>query len=769
MPRYKVFDRETENHNEYKRFANPFSDKNWTVALGWKNQGDEQCSYKYFPTPEDEEEMVIEDDINLLVGLNIKFDLLYGWNLPQIKKFFARGGRIWCCQYAEYLLEGMTQEYQMVSMDQIVEKYGGEKKIDAVKALWEAGMLTSNIDKDLLIDYLVGKPDKETGLRNGGDIGNTELIFLGQIARAQKAGMLTMIQARMDGLLATTEMEYNGLKIDVKEAARRMKIMEAELKQVEIDLEGFIPELPEGLEFNWNSNVHKSCIIFGGTIKYEKSAPYLDEKTGELARYKAHEDWPLFRGTPVNPKKCELRGDLYFIPPNAKLPDGLQQDVFTSGKKAGSGRFKKVDVPGEIKTKIQKFTFFMEGHTTPNPEWQGALEDGAGEPIYATNDDVITELGARDIPFLKLMSKRQNLTKDLGTYYVRYDPKKRDYKGMLTCVMKGSHIVHHLLNHTSTVTSRLSSSNPNLQNIPRGDTSEVKKMFISRFENGLMMEVDYSQLEVVVQGLLSGDANLCEDLRNKVDFHCKRVAAKFGITYEEALYYCKDKSAPDHAAWKIKRTGVKEFSFQRAYGAGAAAISASTGMPIEDVKELIEVEEQMFPGVAMFNKKVEDTVKRNAVPFKDPTRNFATFRRGYWQAPTGTKYSFRSYEPQSWQKERGQTDSFMPTELKNYPIQGTGGEIVQIILGRLFRLFVEKDNYGGKALMCNTVHDCVWFDYMPEVQDELARDVKRVMESVPEVLHELYGMEVPVPFPVEVEIGENLYNKQVLHIEDTHD
>jgi DNA polymerase-1 len=750
MSKYLIFDRETENHEHKNRFASPFYEKNWTVALGWKKQGDLRCSYGYYPGKEEEQPLQIDDDVTLLVGHNIKFDLLFGWEDPKLKEFFKRGGKIWCTQYAEYLINGMEQDSQMVSMDDIVESYGGRRKIDSVKALWEAGILTSQIDKNLLLDYLVGSEEED---RNSGDIGNTELIFLGQIKKALKLGMLPMIQARMDGLLATTEMEFNGLKIDVAEAKRRMTEMNAELADVEKKLESYIPKLPDGLEFNWASNVHKSVLIFGGTIKYKKSATYTDPATGQLARKQDKVSWPLCDGVPVDPATLE--------PPVDGVYPG--QDVFVSGSKKGSGKFKTVTVPGELKTKIQDFFFYFKGYTVPDRAWSGKQTDGKGDLIYSTGDAVITELGSRDIPFLKLMSRRQSLTKDLGTYYIRYDPRKKDYVGMLTCVLPDTHIVHHSLNHTSTVTSRLSSSNPNLQNIPRGDTSEVKKMFVSRFDGGMIMEVDYSQLEVVVQGLLSDDKNLCQDLRDKIDFHCKRVAAKYGVTYEEALYRCKNEEYPDHKTWKKYRTGCKEFSFQRAYGAGAPAIAASTGMSIEDVQLLIECEDKMYPGVAEFNRDVELAVKKSATPFKDWVREGKVYHKGYWQAPTGTRYCFRSYDAPEYMKGRV-NDTFMPTELKNYPIQGTGGEIVQIIIGRLFRRFVETDNYGGKALMCNTVHDCVWFDYHPDVQDQLAADVKRIMESVPEVLKELYGMSVPVPFPVELEIGTNLYDKHILHL-----
>lgn len=756
--KYLIYDRETENHEYRKRFASPFYGENWTVALGWKKQGDKQCSWEYYPTKQDEKPLQIDSDVSILVGHNLKFDLLYGWRDTGLQDFFKRGGKIWCTQYAEYLLEAAHPDSHMNSMDGIIEKYGGRKKIDAVKALWDAGMLTSQIDKDMLIDYLVGTEEE---LRNSGDIGNTELIFLGQVKRAVEKGMLPMIQARMDGLLATTEMEYNGLKIDVAEAARRMKLMEAELNQVEKELHSYIPDLPEGLEFNWNSGIHKSALIFGGTVKYKKRATYLDEKTGELARVKASSEFPLFNGEPVDPALCVAitMDDIVFY-----YYDDEQQDLFLSGKKKGMPKFKKMPVLGELKTKIQDFFFKFEGYTTPDPKWQGAQTDGIDDPIYFTNDEVITELGTRDIPFLKAMATRAALVKDLGTYYARYDPKTKDYKGMLTCVKPEDHIVNHSLNHTSTVTTRLSSSNPNLQNIPRGDTSEVKKMFISRFKDGVMIEADYSQLEVVVQGLLSGDTNLCNDLNNQIDFHCKRVAAKYGCTYEEALYRCKDESYEDHKLWKTYRTKCKEFSFQRAYGAGAAAIAESTGMSVDDVKDLIEAEEEMYPGVTEFNAKVEQAAKESAKAFKDWTRDGKTFRRGFWQSPTGTLYTFRSYEAPSYLQDKGVTESFMPTEMKNYPIQGTGGEIVQIILGKLFRHFISNDRYNNKALMCNTVHDCAWFDSESDVALQVCKDVKRIMESVPETLEELYKFSVPVPFPVEVEMGNNLYENQVVHI-----
>ena len=94
--------------------------------------------------------------------------------------------------------------------------------------------------------------------------------------------------------------------------------------------------------------------------------------------------------------------------------------------------------------------------------------------------------------------------------------------------------------------------------------------------------------------------------------------------------------------------------------------------------------------------------------------------------------------------------------MKNYPVQGTGGEFVQAILGLLVRRFIETDFYGGRAYLVNTVHDCVWVDCHKDVLDIVAADIKRIMESIPEYYNSRYNLGITVPFPVEVEFGNNM-------------
>ena len=753
--KYLILDEETQTHTRFKRKANSFLPENYIVARGWKVAGDERCSAEFYDDADSVKPLDIPDDVDVIVAHNAKFELLYEmrFSSENLHAFFKRGGRVWCTQYAEYLLNAQQQKFHMNSLDQIAPTYGGRVKIDGVKALWDAGVQTSDIDCDLLLDYLIGT--EEEG-RNSGDIGNTEIIYLGQIKAAEELGMLTAIKLRMDSLCATSEMEFRGLKIDVERARNDLRKRLVEQAAADEELSQYIKDMPEGLTFNWNSPVHKSALIFGGTVKYQKQDTYVDPKTGELARkQEERHEWVLTTGhtTTENPDDPGRNPDNYV--------------KYLSGKKAGEYKTKKVKFPGELKVKYQDFFHEFPGYVVPLDDWKSSLTDGLGGPVYSTSGEVLDTITANagSVPFLAALGDANRLNKEIGTYYVKTDPKTGEKKGMLTCVQPWDHMVHHKLNHTSTVTSRLSSSDPNLQNLTRADfdaetgkyKSEVKAMFVSRFgKDGKLGEIDYSQLEVVVMGLLSLDANLCRDLNNKVDFHCKRVALKNSVSYEFALDACKNEDHPEYNKWKKERTKCKIFSFQRAYGAGAALIAAETGMDVEEVKALIESEDKEYPGVTKFNATVEREVTETSEPFHDGERGYRTFRRGTYQAVTGTTYSFRSYDAPDYLRRKGITDTFSPTEMKNYPVQGTGGELVQMVLGQLWRWFVKNDFFGGKAYLVNTVHDCVWADCHHTVLDRVVAGMVKIMQAIPHFLKHFFGINCPVGFPVEAEVGDNM-------------
>ena len=468
---YMIFDLETQIHQAHKRKANQWHPDNYVVDRGWKVEGDARCSMATYSGKTPDNKIHIPDNVDVIVGHNIKFDLLYEMvaDYDNMADFYRRGGRVWCTQYAHYLLNAQDRKTHMNSMDQIIEQYGGRKKIDGMKELWQAGVQTSDIDPAMRADYLIGTEEED---RNSGDIGNTELIYLGQIAEAEASGMMQMIKVRMDGLCATTEMEYNGIKVNVARGKKDLQRLTEELRGATEELNEYTAHIPQEVDFKWSSGPNKSCLIYGGTIRYQVQTTYLDEKTGELARLKAVEKWPLFDGRPYNPNPADkgvwFDGGCYkraIQNSSMEVTGYALQDTFLSGKKKGEGKFKNVDVPGELKVKYQDFFFECPGYVDPKvlELKAGSLKDGKGGPIYSTDSDTLELLGNLDVPFLKAMGRKTALDKEIGTYYVSTDAGG-NAKGMFTCIQPTDHIIHHQLNHTSTVTARLSASNPNMHN-----------------------------------------------------------------------------------------------------------------------------------------------------------------------------------------------------------------------------------------------------------------------------------------------------------------
>lgn len=756
---YTTWDIETTIKNSYKRKANPFDRDNYMVMQGWKRKGGVVES-DYFGRagslagaglPKDWFTKLLTGTV-LLVGTNIKFDILYAirekHNHEAWMAWVADGGMVWDCQLAEYLLEGMEPQSHMLSLDELAPRYGGNVKFDEVKALWAAGVSTEDINPDLLHRYLVGTEDEH------GDIGNTELVFLGQLDRARATGQLKSIYMNMGALLCTIEMEHNGMAVDVQEGHRQADALAERIAEVSMELAGYLPaDLP--FDFNWNSSRQKSAIIFGGQIPYKKRVPILDDDGKQAYAQMDQVQHVLEDGTTMEGLWWE---HLYNTEWGGEVPEGKERVTFKSGKNAGEFKTKKVKVndPDKPKSRLEDFLYTFPRVTDPKKKWEGAVPG-----VYSTAADVIAEISDRGIPFLDALGKVTSLTKDLTTYYISTDPDTGESKGMLTLVQADG-IIHHMLNHTSTVTGRFSSSNPNLQNLPKGGKSGVKGLFISRFKGGKVIQSDFSSLEVYVQAILTKCKQLIADLALGLDMHCVRVSQKEGITYEEALARCKDPKHPDFAVWNAKRTKAKEFSFQRAYGAGADAISDSTKVPKEEIEALIKAEQERYPEVETFYAELTEELKATAVPsgakfmHDDIPGLFCYPKKATWAAPDGKRYSWREHGAPEFLARKGQPTSFSPPEIKNYPVQGTGGEWAKAAMWLVIRAFYARGNFGGLALLVNQVHDAVYADADPSVALEAAALLHACMEEASTLMEWYFDWEIPVAVPSDTTWGASM-------------
>ena len=288
-------------------------------------------------------------------------------------------------------------------------------------------------------------------------------------------------------------------------------------------------------------------------------------------------------------------------------------------------------------------------------------------------------------------------------------------------------------------TGRLSSRSPNIQNI---DTSEaVRKLIVPRDSDATYVEADYSQLEVNVLALLSGDTRMCQDLCDGVDFHCKRATALTSMTYEEMFRKCKIEH--DEGALAVRRL-AKQFSFQRQYGAGVASIAASTGMDVSAVQKLADAEEAQYPETVKF---VDWCLREMQKRENRHSAGFVTW------LPTGQGLVVP-----------GQKGRPSPTAARNFPVQGFAAHIVQVMVGKVYRRLVREGLIGDRVFLTNTVHDCVWVEAGEARAPVVSEILREEMQRVPEMLSDICpGMPCEVPFPVSVSAGSSLADMKPVH------
>lgn len=273
---YRVLDAETGVHNKGdesvgKFNASPFHPDNHVVVLGWR---DENCgSVTTNSRITGPGGWHCGHEIDLLVGHNIGFDLLYLYkDTTTVRKWVVDGGRIWDTMIAEYMLSG--QDKMFPSLDYCSLKRGGTLKDEKIKEYWEAGMETEDIPQDELREYLVN------------DVINTEKVFLSQIQEAEDRGMLNIILVQMEARLATIEMEYNGMHFDKDKATTLQYVLEQELAAENLILSRAMGvSFPEGVEVKTSSPSQLSAYLFGGAIKHTEKQLVVDS-SGIPVKYK---------------------------------------------------------------------------------------------------------------------------------------------------------------------------------------------------------------------------------------------------------------------------------------------------------------------------------------------------------------------------------------------------------------------------------------------------------------------------------------------------
>jgi len=288
--------------------------------------------------------------------------------------------------------------------------------------------------------------------------------------------------------------------------------------------------------------------------------------------------------------------------------------------------------------------------------------------------------------------------------------------------------------------------------------SDIKDCFRSRFTNGKLVEIDYSQLEIIGLAVLSDDPVLKNDIQTGIDLHCQNTANLYGEQY----HFVKSEYDRGDPAWTAKRKLVKAFSFQLQYGSGAKAMAASNGVHLRVAEDFIKAYYGRYKVIKQWQEENILKVRLNKLPTNIKSPKGYPICVSELRSDTGRIYKFKEYDSPDYLFDKGVNTSFSPTMIKNYPVQGfSTGDLVPLALGKLMR-YILKNRLTRCVKLVNTIHDSVILDIdVDDIIDfnRLIMNLLHVMESlVPDINKFWPNINFDLPLKADASVGSNWGN-----------
>ena len=318
---------------------------------------------------------------------------------------------------------------------------------------------------------------------------------------------------------------------------------------------------------------------------------------------------------------------------------------------------------------------------------------------YSTAEDILSNL-AKDNDFVKLILNYRSVSKLLNTY-IDSLPKQ---------ISKSTNRIHTNFLQTVAATGRLSSVNPNLQNIPIRTESgkEIRKAFIPRNKDFFLMAADYSQIELRVIAALSKEDNMIRSFEKNEDIHTSTAATVFNIPIEKVT--------------KQQRSHAKIINFGIIYGVSAFGLSNQTDLNIKESKNLIETYYEKYPKLKQFIEK----------------QIFFARDKGYVETILGRRRVLKDIN-----SSNSIIKSAAERNAVNAPIQGSAADLIKMSMINIQKEFISKKI---KSKMLLQIHDELVFDVFKPELNEVMEIVRHQMENV---------FKLDVPLSVDINYGVN--------------
>lgn len=389
---------------------------------------------------------------------------------------------------------------------------------------------------------------------------------------------------------------------------------------------------------------------------------------------------------------------------------------------------------GQYKTKLVEVERVVKGlGLKPRKDWETKRKG-----IYSTNDKVLKSILQA---FQQEKEKGLALTSDNKTMAKYYDAAKiaelilrlRNKSKQLSTYYNDTYIypdgmIRTQFQQVLTPTGRISSKDPNLQNIPGKKSSKAKQHFVSRFPGGQILNSDYSQIEIMVFAILSNDIILLDILLQGIDLYRYLASYIYSKPMEEI-----SKDSPERKSTKVPALGI-------IYGNGAKTLSQNCGQDEKWCKTFIQTFYELFPVAKQWHQTIQEVVAET----------------GRLQVFTGQEFVFQKKPSKfEWQFEQGILESYNPPDIKNHPVQGTAFIFLIIMLGKFWR---EKALLNrNKYLLINTVHDSVMLDVRKEYVNEAIKDLE-LLANVKEMCYKLFKTDIKLDIKQDISMGNSWYD-----------
>ena len=659
-----------------KKHMDPFEINNHLVQVGMVN-ADNHDELHIVNIDHDESKDVsgaghklvqdVLDLTTLLIMHNAQHDMMWLW-----ESGFKYDGLIYDTMLAEYILD--RGQRNPLSLGACAERRKLEvQKDDTLKRYFKEGYNTNEIPLDELSFYLRC------------DLLSTSWLFHSieaDYAEPESRGLRVIRDTTFTTCKTLTRMYMSGIRVD-RSALEEVRVeFEQEKAEIEDRLQKKIRKLMGDTPINLNSPEQMSQVVFSLRMNNKKEWADLFEFTSTVDEYKdavRANSTPVYRTKAFTCPTCEGQGKTFktkkdgtkYARPNKCTDCNTRGFQLTETKQIAGLRF-----------------------TAPNKGWISANGFSTGKDNLEVLAATARSNSMAEAESFLIDQRRLSAISSYLSSFVEGISNYTKHDGFL----------HVSLTQHITATGRFSGRNPNMQNMPRGGTFPVKKVFVSRWENGKIMEADFAQLEFRTAAFLAQDETAIQEINTGFDVH----------SYTSQVI--------TEAGQKTSRQDAKAHTFAPLFGATGYGRSKAEAA-------YYKLFVYKYKGIAAWHKKLGD----EALRFNKITN------------VSGRQYAF----PNVRRRDNGMPSHF--TMIKNYPVQGFAtGDIVPIVLNELHELLQPYN-----SVVVNSVHDSMVVDIHPDEEQQVIDIIELLNNDINALVKKTYNVEMNVPLLLEAKIGSN--------------